>query len=229
MVILEYVNQHGKVDQKLAEILNRGLIDSIRERHGRLMSENEYDASSVQRAWTLEEDETLIRYILKLKGTKNKHDINWIENILAKEFSECAKALKRSNLSCHDHRMDVIAPALKTHSLGLPLNGDWKLKMMSYIVENKIKHEKEVDSDLLLDKIAPGQTKKSLLHFESNLRRVDGKRNTRSELPFYQIVENKLKEQSQTSPCFNKNHKGEEKRLKRANDIIDIYLKAVEL
>ena len=181
----------AKSIKKLAKILNRGLIGNIQKRHGRLMSENEYNASSGQRTWTLEEDETLIRYILKLKGTKNKHDINWIENILAKEFSECAKALKRSNLSCHDHRMDVIAPALKTHSLGLPLNGDWKLKMMSYIVENKIKHEKEVDSDLLLDKIAPGQTKGSLLQFERSLGTFGRRRDTRRELPLYQIVKKK--------------------------------------
>ena len=186
-------------------------------------------ASSGQRAWTLEEDETLIRYILKLKGTKNKHDINWIENILAKEYLECAKALKKSNKSCYDHWMQVIAPVLKTHSLGLPSNGDWKLKMMSYIVENKIKHEKEVDSDLLLDKIAPGQTKGSLLQFERSLGTFGRRRDTRRELPLYQIVKNKLREQSQNNPCFNKNHKGEEKRLKSANDIIDIYLKAVEL
>merc|ERR1712150_61365 len=109
------------------------------------MSENEYDAYSVQRAWTLEEDETLIRYILKLKRIKNKHDVNWIENVLEKEFSECAKALKRSNQSCYSHWMNVIGPVLKTHFLGLPLHGDYKLKMISYIVENKIKHEKEVD------------------------------------------------------------------------------------
>ena len=129
--------------------------------------------------------------------------------------------------------MLVIVPALKTHSLGLPLNGDWKLDMMSYIVKNKIKHEKELDVDFLLDKIAPGQTKFSLLVFEKGLReqnitKCGQKIRTRSELPLHQVVENKLIEQSQSNPCFNKNHKGEERRLKRANDIINIYLKYIE-
>ena len=78
------------------------------------MSENEYDTSSVKRAWSLEEEETLIRYILKLKRIKNKHDIH------DKALSGCAKAIKRSNKSCYDHWMKVIVPTLKTHFRGLP-------------------------------------------------------------------------------------------------------------
>ena len=235
-IIREHVDQHGRDNnslRKLAAILNRsstkGSIESIRKRHVRLISENEYETSGVPAAWKLEEDETLIRYILKLKQIKDKHDVNLIENISRPEFSGCSKALKRSNESCYHHWMCVIVPVLKTHFLGLPLNVDWKLKMMSYIVENKIKYESEVDIDLVLDRIAPGQTKNSLFIFESTLRvvKVNG-RKTKSELFLYQLVENRLKEQSQNNPCFNKNHKREEKRLKRANDIIDFYLKTFE-
>ena len=235
-IILEHVDQHGRDDKSvrtLAEILNRGSIYSIRRRHARLMSENEYNTSSVITAWKVEEERILIRYIfdtrLNLKGIRNHQDINLIENISEDEFSECAEVLKRSNLSCYSHWMRIIVPALKTHFLGLPLNGDWKLDMMSYIVRNKIKHEKELDVGFLLDKIAPGQTKNSLLVFEKRLRRyVVNKITKRSELPLHEVVNNKLKEQSQSNPCFNKNHKGEKRRLKRANDIIGIYLKHIE-
>ena len=126
--------------------------------------------------------------------------------------------------------MLVVVPALKTHFLELPLNGDWKLKMMSYIVENRIKHEKELNFDVLVDEIAPGQTRTSLKTFERNLRSYTVNNiKKRSELPLYQIVKNKLREQSQSNPCFNKKHTAEENRLKRANDIIDIYLNTIEL
>ena len=232
-IIREHIDKFGKDDislRALAEILNRGSTESLRDRHNRLISENEYATSNVKRAWKLEEEETLIRYILNLKKINDKHDINLIENVLPNEFSECTESLKRSKHSCYLHWMQVVVPALKTHFLGLPLNCDWKLKMMSYIIENKIKHEKELDVDVLVDKIAPGQTKFSLIVFEKGLREhFVNKIKTRSDLPLYLVVKNKLREQSQSNPCFNKNHKGEEKRLKRANDIIDIYLKAVEL
>ena len=232
-IILKHVEQHGKDSKslrKLAEILNRRSTGSIWDRHKRLISENEYATSNVRSAWKLEEEETLIRYILKLKIVNNKHDINMIENISTNEFSGCAEALKRSNQTCYLHWMLVVVPALKTHFLELPLNGDWKLKMMSYIVENRIKHEKELNFDVLVDEIAPGQTRTSLKTFERNLRSYTVNNiKKRSELPLYQIVKNKLREQSQSNPCFNINHKGEEKKLKRANDIIDIYLKTIEL
>merc|ERR1711997_694901 len=145
------------------------------------MSENEYNISNVRKAWNVEEEEILIRYIfdtrLNLKVIRNHQDINLIENISENEFSECAEVLKRSNLSCYYHWMRVIVPALKTHFLGLPLNGDWKLDMMSYIVRNKIKHEKELDVDDMVNKIM-----------------------TRSKLPLHQVVENKLREQSPCNP-----------------------------
>lgn len=215
-IIREHVDQHGK-DQKslkkLAEILNRGSTDSIRRRHDLLMSENEYLTSSVRTAWKVEEEGILIQKIFKilnLKGIRNHQDINLIENISENKFSECAEVLKRSNSSCHSHWMGIIAPALKTHFLGLPLNGDWKLDMMSYIVRNKIKHEKELDVGFLVDKIAPGQTKASLFAFEKRLRRYELNEIVKKrELPLHEVVNNKLRKQSQRNPCFNKNHKGE--------------------
>ena len=154
-IIREHVDQHGKDItslRKLAEILNRGSTESIRRRHDRLMSENDYNTSSVgPKAWKVEEEGMLIRYIfdtrLNLKGIRNRQDINLIENISENEFSECAEVLKRHTGSCYHHWTGVIVPALKTHFLGLPLNGGWKLDMMSYIVRNKIKHEKELDVD----------------------------------------------------------------------------------
>ena len=234
--IREHFDQHGRDEKslrKLAEILNRGNIYAIRRRLDRLMSENKYNTSSVRRAWKVEEEEILIRYIfdtrLNLKGIRNHQDINLIENISEDEFSECAEVLKRSNLSCYSHWMRIIVPALKTHFLGLPLNGDWKLDMMSYIVRNKIKHEIELDVGFLLDKIAPGQTKSSLIVFEKNLRKhTVNKIETRSKLPLHQVVENKFRKQSQNNPCFNQNYKTEKRRVKRANDIIDIYVKHIK-
>ena len=112
----------AKSIKKLAKILNRGLIGNIQKRHGRLMSENEYTTSRVgQKAWKVEEEGILIRYIfdtrLNLKGIRNHQDINLIENISENEFSECAEVLKRNNQSCHFHWMRVIVPALKTHFL----------------------------------------------------------------------------------------------------------------
>ena len=222
-IILDHINEHGRNDQalqKLAEILNRSCSESIRQRHKRLTSKNDCETTSSKKAWKLEEDEKILCHIIKLKKIK-ANDIDALEKITSNDFSDLAQTLNRTNSSCYTHWMHAILPALKSHILRIPLDSAWKLKFMSYIVKNKIKHERDIDIDYLLINIIPDQTRFSVLVFEKSLRDTSTGKNRKT--PLHEIVENKFAEQSECNPCFNKNHKGEKRRIKRANDVIFLY------
>ena len=182
------------------------------------------DASSSKTTWKLEEDEKILRHIINLKKIKS-NDIESLENISIKDFSDFAQTMNRTNTSCYTHWLQVIVPALKSHILGIPINSDWKLKVMSYIVKNRIKHEKDIDIEHLVKDVIPGQTRFSVLVFEKSLRDTNTKgfKGKNINDPLHEIVETKFAEKFSCNPCFNRNHKGDIKRIKRANDIIFLY------
>ena len=224
-IILDYVEKHGKNKSVPETLLNGRSYHSIRHRLNRLTSNNEYDNISKHGIWKLEEEEKLIRNIMKMWKMED-HDIKDLENVTVEEFVDIARTLERSTYSCFTHWNCVVVPALKTHILGLPFNSDWKLDMMNYILDNKIEHEKDIDIDYLIANVIPGQTKFSVSVFKDSLRAVwqtnPGKR-IKSKEPLNEVVKSKFKIQSPCNPCFNPNHQKEEQRLKRGNDIIFLY------
>ena len=106
----------------------------------------------------------------------------------------------------------------------LPMNNDWKKDVLSHVVNNNIKHKKEMNIDQILKEVAPGQTSKSLLIYLENLKieTVNGVRK-QSKLPLCDLASKTLKEQSPTNPLFNENQKGEQKRLEWCQDVISYY------
>ena len=228
-IILDHINEHGSNRQslkQLMEILNRCSAESLRCRHKKLLSENEYDTSnaSKKKSWELAEEEKILRYVIRLKRIKN-HDIEALESIKVEEFSSLAKDLQRSKLSCFTHWMQVVLPALKSHILGIPYNSDWKLELMNYIVDNKIKHENDIDIDYLVKNVTPGQTRFSVQVYEKTFRDSwTGKGYVKERnMPLYKLVENKLILNSHNNPALNKNSLKGERTIKKANDIIFLY------
>ena len=124
--------------------------------------------------------------------------------------------------------MQHIAPTLKTHLRKLPLTNDWKEDVLLHIVNDNIKHKKEMDIDQVLEEIAPRQTSKSLLLYLDRLTRetVNGVKK-QSKLPLCDLASKRFKEQDPSSSLFNKNHKGEQKRLEWCEDVISNYKRLI--
>ena len=81
-----------------------------------------------------------------------------------------------------------------------------------------------IDIDQLLNDVAPGQTRRSLLIYLDNLKnkKIDGKTKY-SDKTLFECASKKLMEQNGQHPCFNKNHKKEQKRLEWCENIIAVY------
>ena len=124
----------------------------------------------------------------------------------------------------------VILPAIKTYILGLPLNCEWKLDVMLYTVKHKTKSIKDLELDMLVKEVAPGQTVQSIMVFLDSINLEIGKPNRMTiDVPIYELVVEKLDKKSSRNPLFNNNHKKEIKRQERMNSIIDIYRNFIEL
>lgn len=231
--ILDYIaenDEHESTLKKLASDLNRGSWKSIRSRLILLRTDNEYDKSAdLHKKWTAEDDQKLIQCVLSLKQIKT-HDIDTLEEAVPLDFLECGKELKRSTKGCYMRWNQIILPSLKTYILGLPLNNDWKLDLMTYILEHKIKQMKDLNDDFLLTEKFPGQTRESIVTFVQSLSlKTEDSFTKRSNEPLYELVEKKFKEKSTKNPLFNEEHKTAKKQLETTRRIVDIYLDSIGL
>ena len=147
-----------------------------------------------------------------------------LEAMKENEFIPVGNKLKRSSNSCYERWIRHIVPILKTYLKKLPMNNEWKRDVLSHIVKNKINDKKEIDIDLILKEIAPGQTSRSIIMYLHTLKmeRVNSVMKS-SKLPLCELASKRLREQYSSDPLFNENHKGEQKRLEWCKDVISYY------
>ena len=231
--ILDYIAENGDHEitlKKLASDLNRGSWKSIRSRLILLRTDNEYDRQADSyKSWNAEDDRKLIKCVLSLKQIKT-HDIDALEGAVPQDFLECGKDLKRSTKGCYMRWNQIILPSLKTYILGLPLNNDWKLDLMTYILDHKIKRMKDLDDDFLLTEKFPGQTRESIVTFVQSISlKTEHNFRKRTDEPLYELVEKKMKHKSIKNPLFNEEHKTAKKQLETIRRIVDIYLDSIGL
>merc|ERR1711994_201777 len=72
--ILDYINVHGKSNKSFKDITNelgRGSFGSVKLRHDRLVSKNEFETNAISKQWELDEDKKLIDRVIKLKDIKD--------------------------------------------------------------------------------------------------------------------------------------------------------------
>ena len=235
-IMLQHIAEYGQGENSLkhvAQILNRKSWKSIESRINLLKSTNEYDkGSKVKGEWTLEEERKMIQNVLSLPGVES-HDIAAFESVIPSQFSEFGKDCKRSSRGCYMRWNTVLLPAIKTYILGLPRDDKWKLDLMLYIVKHKVKSLKDLELDMLVKEVAPGQTIKSILVFLESIKLTHSIDKSKSikvdDIPLYELAAEKLNKKSSRNPLFNNNHKGEKRRLERMNAIIDIYRNSTEL
>ena len=221
--ILDYIKVHGKSDKSFKDITNelgRGSFGSVKLRHDKLVSKNEFEINTIRKNWELDEDQKLIDHIIKLKDIKD-NSCDQLEHVKPNDFIDIGRELKRSSISCYIRWMIQIVPTLKTCIMQLPMTQDWKKDILHHIIKNKIKIKKELDIDFILKEVAPAQTSLSLINYLDNLKkeRIDGVQKT-SKLPLCELASKRLIEKS---PIFNEDHINEKKRQEWCKSIIAYY------
>merc|ERR1719367_313693 len=213
--ILEYIKVHGRSTKSFENITNelgRGSLSSVKKRHDKLASKNEFETNAIRKTWELDEDQKLIGHIIQLKNIKD-NSCDLLEQVKLNDFMDIGKELKRSSGSCYAKWMEHIVPTLKTCILNLPMNLQWKKDLLHHIVKNKVKTKKELDIEFILKEVAPAQTSISLLAYLKDLKQetINGVRK-QSKLPLCELASKRLVEKSPSDPIFNEDHKNEQKR-----------------
>ena len=224
--ILDYIKVHGRSDKSFKNITNelgRGSRSSVRNRHDRLVSKNEFETNATRKNWELDEDYIIIFYIFQLKNVKDD-SCDQLEKVKANDFKDIGKEIKRSSHSCYNRWMGDIVPTLKTCIMKLPMTNDWKKDLLHHIVENNVKTKKELDIEFILKEIAPAQTSRSLLCYLDDLKRENiGGVKKQSKLPLCELASKRLIEKSPISPIFNEDNKNAQKRQEWSTNIIAYY------
>ena len=228
--ILDYIKIHGRSDKSFKNITNelgRGSKSSVKVRHDKLVSKNEFETNTIRKNWELNEDQKLIDHIIKVKDIKDG-SCDQLEEVKTNDFTDIGKELKRSSSSCYERWMKQIVPTLKTCIMKLPMTQDWKKVLLDHIVKNKIKTKKELDIEFILKEIAPAQTSRSLLIYVDHLKkeRIGGVQK-QSKLPLCELALKRLVEKSPNNPIFNEDDIGEQKRQEWCKNIFAYYKKLI--
>merc|ERR1712223_1145081 len=228
--ILEYIKVHGRSERSFKDITNelgRGSLRSVKIRHDKLVSTNEFETKAIQKNWELDADQKLIDHIIKLKNIKDD-SCDHLEQVKLNNFIDIGKELKRSSGTCYNRWMFQIVPTLKTCIMQLPMTNEWKKDLLHHIVKNKIKNKKELDIEFILKEIAPAQTSTSLISYLNDLKRETIEGVTKpSKLPLCELVSKRLMEKSPTNPIFNEDNIKEQKRQEWCKSIFAYYKKLI--
>ena len=82
--------------------------------------------------------------------------------------------------------MSTIAPILKSDTLGLPQNEEWRKDVLRYVIEKKFGSVKEIPYNKVVRDVCPGQTSRSLSLFFNHLS------NNAGDTPFYEYCRKHL-------------------------------------
>merc|ERR1712150_56098 len=220
-LILSFAEKNGKDLNSLKDLtkqLGRGSWNAVYIRHEKLISNNVRNSKK----WELFEEEELMKAIFNIKEI-NPSDWTSLETVVKSDFNEVSQKLQRTIGSCERHWYVALLPILKTHLKGLPLSAEWKKDFVHYVIKHKIRHPKELDLDLIVDEVCPGQTRQSVAYYTNNA--VSNQRRNTAEnlknLPLYEILKIQMNNESPQNPLFNE--KMMEKDLQRKTDIVDLY------
>jgi len=231
-VIIDYINTHGCTPNAIKNLMLRlggRSYSSVRSRYKRLFVMEARET----KMWTSEEDEKMLQYFLNANKAKGPKKVIVERNL--KEFSELGKVLGRSPHSCYGHWNRSILPILKTHVKGLPfdMNWNWRENFIEYIIRKKIELPQDIDYDMLIHDVCPGQTRSSLVHFINDIKKTYKRKiryskrkstNDAGEVILYEIVAEKKENFSSSNPGVEvMREKQKEAYLRRALNVIKCY------
>ena len=114
------------------------------------------------------------------------NDPDFLDSSKTNDFDQISADIGRSKSACNSRWMNSIVPILKSHTLGLPHNEEWRNDVLQDVIEKKFGSVKEIPYDKLVRDVCPGQTSRSLSTFFNNLSNHAG------DTPFYEYCKKHL-------------------------------------
>ena len=108
------------------------------------------------------------------------NDLDFLDSWKEKDFGQLSADIGRSKTACYIRWMGTIVPILKSDTLGLPQNEEWRKDVLRYVIEKKFGRVKEIPFNKLVRDVCPGQTTISLSSY------FNGLSNQASDTPFYE-------------------------------------------
>ena len=125
------------------------------------------------------------------------NDVDFLNSIKTNDFDQILADIGRSKDACYDHWKIHIVPILKSDTLGLPQNEEWRKDVLRYVIEKKFGRVKEIPFNKLVRDVCPGQTSTSLSGVMRNLSRFAG------DMPFYEYCRKHLNDPHPSSYLGN--------------------------
>ena len=110
---------------------------------------------------------------------------------------QISEDIGRSKGACNSRWLNTIVPILKTDTLGLPQNEEWRKDVLRYVIEKKFGRVKEIPYNKVVRDVCPGQTSRSLSRFLRKLSNLAG------DTPFYEYCQKHLRNPHPTSYLGN--------------------------
>ena len=114
------------------------------------------------------------------------NDVDFLNSIKTNDFDQILADIGRSKDACYQRWIHTIVPILKSDTLGLPQNEEWRKDVLRYVIEKKFGRVKEIPFNKLVRDVCPGQTTISLSSY------FHGLSNQASDTPFYEYCRKHL-------------------------------------
>ena len=110
------------------------------------------------------------QFICYFQDNPNKIDkLAFLDSSRLEDFDRISSEIGRSKDCCKHHWQIYIVPVLKTDTLCLPQNMEWKKDVLRYIIEKKFISFKDIQYNKVVTDVCPGQTPQSLSMFVRNV------------------------------------------------------------
>ena len=114
------------------------------------------------------------------------NDLDLLDSWKGNDFDQISEDIGRSKYACYGRWRNIIVPILKSNTLGLSQNENWRKDVLQYVIEKKFGSVKEIPYNKVVRDVCPGQTSTSLSLFLNNLSSHAG------DTPFYEYCRNHL-------------------------------------
>ena len=114
------------------------------------------------------------------------NDLNFLDSLKTKDLGQISAEIGRSKIACHKRWTNYIVPPLKSDTLGIPQNEEWRKDVLQYIIDNQFISFKLVPYNKMVRDVCPGQTSGALSTFLRSLSFSAG------DTPFYEYCRKRL-------------------------------------
>ena len=114
------------------------------------------------------------------------NDLDSLDLSKTNDFDQISADIGRSKSACYNRWKLNIVPILKSDTLGLTQNVEWKKDVLRYIIERSYGSVKVIPYNKIVMDVCPGQTSHTLSTYLNNLSRQAG------VAPFYEYCRKHL-------------------------------------